>query len=528
MTKTANGIFWCACAMGGLALTACGPTELNDLAPEETQVVRQAGKTDQGKTDQGKTDQGMNTTGTRLIINRGAWQFRQGTGYVTGWGDLAPGVEGLPGTNLMLHLNTGGTMSLTGTYVWDQDNGWHVDPLTGLKRSNGAPLATFYAQKLSPSGGTSTLIPVRVVNSTPDLGPYNSPGYWDAQNLLNSTYRAGINSSATPNSDIRFYKVQIQSEVTGQWVDLCQGGGPGNKAIFMPGYFDWSGRYIKNPQYLGVTCWDGTAAKCMRWGYRPWRSLTSYAGVQQLEPFWQACVRAAKADYCSDGTSYTEDGRPIDLWDRYNFISKSPESGSWMDSNGRPDAYSDESAFDASGAVCLVRERLFNTNFNTATCQMTTTFLNGGEFCSQQSIPGGTWSSCGPKGTVSTPTNVFDRGSLNSCDRVASRPPLVYVASFDSGCSSHTPTQSGRALSVDCNCLTNSICTTKDPVPLPAGQHPWKDCCAEDLNGHLIEGKWDAQCINRANSLLNRPISVCPLVLAQSTSATTATTASAP
>jgi hypothetical protein len=300
--------------------------------------------------------------------------------------------------------------------------------------------------------------------------------------------------------------VQIQSATDpNRWEELCQSSGPGNKALFMPGYFKDDGTYVdSDSQHMGITCWDGTAAKCMRWGYRHWRNLSHpTSGSVSLKPLWLACVRAARADYCGVGVSYTEDYRAVDLYDRYGFIPKSAETDQWYDSTGWPDAYSDESAFDTAGAVCLVRERLYQYNFESATCPTFTQFFNGSEWCTSIPNPNGTWSSCGPKGAVSTPSNVFDRGSLTTCDQVAIRPPLVYISSHDSGCASHMPTEEGAALGKDCNCVTKRICNMADPIPRPINQHPWRDCCAEDAEGHLIPGAWDAQCRNKALELLS-------------------------
>lgn len=499
-----------------LLLTACGDAivQVDGTDVDETGVVQGAGKTDQGKTDQGKTDQGktdQGSTGTGLgsvlIVNRGSWNVRSVNSpftYTHTGGDLRL-VGGRPGSELL------GVPTVT--YTTDQDGAVHVDPLTFTRFTAGPALVKFYVQELSSTGSISAIREARITNTSVDTGPYNNPaiGYFDSANMLVPTYRNSINGNTqAPNSDIRFYKVQLKNKTDpNRWDDLCQSSGPGNKAIFMPGYFDTSGRYVRDAQYMGITCWDGTAAKCMRWGYRPWRSLFhSTAGTIQLEPLWLSCVRAAKADYCGNGVSFTETGRQIDLWDRYGFIAKSPENDLWLDSNGRAEAFSDESAFDTQGAVCLVRERLYSYNFTAASCPMITTYVSGGEFCVQPPIGGtGTWSQCGPKGIVSSPTNVFDRGTISTCDQVAQRPPLIYVSSYDSGCSTHYPTENGQALAMDCNCLTKSICTLPGA---PTGGHPWRECCAEDSNGHLIQNKWDNQCVNKARALLSSPVFICP------------------
>ncbi len=497
-----------------VALCACGPIDqLPTSNAEAIGVTRQEGKTDQGKTDQGKTDQGKTdqgktdqgtwTSGTVLIINRGSMYVRSSSSNT-----YSPStyVNLLNGTQLMGTRGSTTYYVSNSSYRYDQDGSWRYDVLRGYVQ-NGQPLAKMYAQELRVDGSISAVRELRVVNGSWDNGPYNSTGYWDATNLLEPTYKTQINSNATyPNSDIHFYKVQIRNKTdSSKWDDLCQSGGPGNKAIFMQGYFTPEGRYVKSSQYMGVTCWDGTAAKCMRWGYRPWRSLyNSKFGNIPLEKTWLSCVRAAKADYCGNGESYTDVGKQIDIWDRYGFIKKFGEVDGWIDSSGRALAYSDESAFDENGAGCLVRERLYSYDFSPATCPIVSTYISGGEFCSGN-IGSDTWSQCGPKGVVSSPTNVFDRGSISTCDMVATRPPLVYISSYDSGCSTHSPTQTGQALAVDCNCITKTICSMAGK---PTGGHDWKLCCGEDSNGHLLAGAWDGQCAQKAIDLLAFPMAL--------------------
>lgn len=503
-----------------LFFAGCGITVEEEAGVDErVGVLRQAGKTDQGKTDQGKTDQGKTDQGqmmTRLVINRGSWRVRQGStaSYTTNlYGDLALESSNRPGTRLIGRSGSTSYAVSTTSYIYDQDGSWRYNLYTGTWVQNGQPLAYFYGHEVNTYGSFGPLRELRVVNTMMDNGPYNSAGFSDSANLLSEPYRTQLGANST---DIRFYKVQIKNQTDpNRWDDLCQATGPGNKAIFMPGYFDWSGDYQTNPQFMGVTCWDGTAAKCMRWGYRPWRSLTHpTSGPQSLDPLWRSCVRAARADYCGNGTSFTDNGKQIDIWDRYSFIAKTPESTRWVDSSGRAEAYSDESAFDEDGAVCLVRERLYSYDFASAQCPMVSTYLNGGEYCTQPTS-GGSWSSCGPKGVVSSPTNIFDRGSLSTCDVVATRPPLVYVASYDSGCSTHGPTETGRALGADCNCVTKYVCSLPGrPQNGKMWGHYWRECCAEDADGHLIDGKWDAQCANKAAELLAQPnaeIALCPI-----------------
>lgn len=468
-----------------VAVFGCGPVELE---AERVAFTRQAGKTGQGKTGQGKTGQGKTGQGTQatgsgvvFAVNRGSWQVRTANkmgdySYRAGQADLVP------------YAAT--TRKTTQLKVTSNNVVYPVSSVTHADDQTAYPLATFLMQELNDSmtAVSGSAREARIVNTWADTST--------DVNLLEPAYKSLFSGSAvTPNTDIRLYKIQVRKAANNnEWEDFCQGDDTNGKAVLVPGVFNSKGAHITSSnaaQYLSVACVDGTAAKCMRWGYRPWRSLNNV----QLEPVWLACTRAAMADYCSNNRGYTEDGTRIDLWDRYGFIAKSPETDGWIDANGIPEAYSDESAFDQNGAVCLVRERLFTINFETAVCPMTMEYIPGNRGCVNPTT--GVSTPCGPKGVVSTPTNVFDRHpSGTSCEQVATaanRTPLIYISSFTSGCGEHTPFEwPHAALAIDCNAITNSVCTLARP-----------QCCAEDNEGRLLAGAWDATCAQLAVQMAN-------------------------
>jgi len=89
----------------------------------------------------------------------------------------------------------------------------------------------------------------------------------------------------------------------------------------------------------------GAAAKCYRWGYRPWANAA-------LPDFYAACTRLARADYCGSGKSYTRDGTTVDPWDRLPYASLSPLQVH--------DFYTDlpfEAGWNKDGAFCLSHQR---------------------------------------------------------------------------------------------------------------------------------------------------------------------------
>ena len=190
----------------------------------------------------------------------------------------------------------------------------------------------------------------RIVGTFQDTGPWGSG---DAANLMQPQYK----SPWGPNLDVRFYQVQYLSDA-GVWTDFCptEAGKPPNAAVFFNGYIDAAAKWYGSSQYIGVACADGTATKCMRWGYKPWRTLNPGTGPVALDQLWRSCYQAAMADYCKDGVTHTVPGTIIDVWDRYGFILPVPESQAFnspWDAAG-PSAFSAEASFNASG-TCISR-----------------------------------------------------------------------------------------------------------------------------------------------------------------------------
>lgn len=60
------------------------------------------------------------------------------------------------------------------------------------------------------------------------------------------------------------------------------------------------------PGMFTFACRGFALAKCVEFGYEPWRHGTD---------LHQACVRMVRADFCGDGRSWTENGTLINLYD---------------------------------------------------------------------------------------------------------------------------------------------------------------------------------------------------------------------
>ena len=79
-----------------------------------------------------------------------------------------------------------------------------------------------------------------------------------------------------------------------------------------------------------------------RASYHPWESRNGTA----LADYHQACTRMARADYCGDGQTHTQEGTAIDLYDRLSLLKPDPSPMSLFEATWTP-----------SGAYCVARER---------------------------------------------------------------------------------------------------------------------------------------------------------------------------
>jgi hypothetical protein len=166
---------------------------------------------------------------------------------------------------------------------------------------------------------------------------------------------------SVPNSDIALYVVQHRQLLADGGershfvcpLDLRTGH---HTALVLHGR--WTsrtvGRHIDRAGYeadgaaFTVACTVGAVAKCALWGYKPWAAARAADGTfRRLGAFHRACVRAARADHCGDGTAHTSMGRRIHMYDTAGFIP----AGAEVDAA----EFSPESSYDEHGAGCLLR-----------------------------------------------------------------------------------------------------------------------------------------------------------------------------
>jgi ADYC domain len=91
---------------------------------------------------------------------------------------------------------------------------------------------------------------------------------------------------------------------------------------------------------LLVACASGALGKAISWGFSPWDTT-----LPEALSLYQTGVRTVRADYCGDGSSYTEDGVLIQV---YNQLAGQSFAVNTV---------SDEAIFGPDGALCLSNPR---------------------------------------------------------------------------------------------------------------------------------------------------------------------------
>ncbi len=148
-----------------------------------------------------------------------------------------------------------------------------------------------------------------------------------------------------PDGEVMLYALSEQDPESGEWRNACLPDPDGRRLGFpLAGSFTPDGRYQPAPGKLLITCTGGAEGKCVRFGYKPWGHTRD--GVS-LAPYYQACVRMVRADYCGDGVGHTRNGTPVDIFDRIGIQKDEPAP-----------ALSFEAAWGPEGAVCVRHTRL--------------------------------------------------------------------------------------------------------------------------------------------------------------------------
>lgn len=145
--------------------------------------------------------------------------------------------------------------------------------------------------------------------------------------------------------EVMLYDLSLRDQVTDTWRPLCEPDVEGvRKAFPMKGTLAEDGEYHPEAPGFSLTCTSGAQAKCVRWGYKPWKTRIGFVSMLDL---YRSCMRMARADYCGDGLSATRDGTPIDIFDVAGIQTPEPVSTMRF-----------EAAWGPYGAVCVHHTRI--------------------------------------------------------------------------------------------------------------------------------------------------------------------------
>jgi hypothetical protein len=145
-----------------------------------------------------------------------------------------------------------------------------------------------------------------------------------------------------PDQEVYLYTVAYREAATGRWQNLCLPDREGaTQAMALAGRWDERGDFLDDGQ-LTFACTNGALAKCVRLGYKPWKTVQG----RSLRDFHQACTRLIRADYLGDGRSHTREGTLVEVYDVLGM--RRPSGGKMVF----------EAAWSPLGATCIRRTRL--------------------------------------------------------------------------------------------------------------------------------------------------------------------------
>ena len=137
--------------------------------------------------------------------------------------------------------------------------------------------------------------------------------------------------------EVLLHSLSVFDESTSQWVPYCLPDGS-SKPLGFPYVIDSrSGRFA-------LTCTGGAEAKCVRMGYRPWKTAPN---GRPLRDYFLACIHLVRADYCGDDRPATRDGTMIDVYDRIGIQEPTDDP-----------SFRFEAGWGKGGAVCVARTRI--------------------------------------------------------------------------------------------------------------------------------------------------------------------------
>jgi|CXWL01.1.fsa_nt_gi hypothetical protein len=140
---------------------------------------------------------------------------------------------------------------------------------------------------------------------------------------------------------------QLRKPETSEFAELCPPDPKGDKRMLLySGYLDPELHYVADRSRFSMSCVSGVEAKCLRWGYLPWKQAP--IGGTSLAPYFETCIRLARADYCGNDQATTRDGTSIDLYDQVGVQQRTPDLPT----------YAFEAGWGPSGALCVHHPRI--------------------------------------------------------------------------------------------------------------------------------------------------------------------------
>ena len=296
-----------------------------------TQGTRTQGTRTQGTRTQGTRTQGTRTQGVRTHGTRTQGTRTQGRGLAVDSNTRRP-LQGerftatltVPKYSNPLPIEISdfrGEVALG--RVWRASTGWndiefHASDLVGMR----------WTQKICDQD-TGCMLSYRISNAKMDRSRNTMPRHGE-------------------NSDVWLYTVEYTENLEqNDWQPVCESSdGSDAGGMFVNGQWGSDGTWSRHGYTF--SCASGVIAKCVRgWGYKPWKTLHTASGQKvSLKPLHRACVRAARAEYCGDGVSYSRDGTRVDMLDVYNFNTREVGTGFYR-----------EAGFDPNGAQWMARKR---------------------------------------------------------------------------------------------------------------------------------------------------------------------------
>lgn len=457
----------------GPCLAACTAEEPPPAAPEPTGSVASAISSSQGISYQGISYQGISYQGASY----------QGISYQgASYGGVALSDAAVNGSALVVWRQrpdlTWEQRSPDKLCLWNAARTVQTSCTTVNLTTSPSPLAgTTWPAVFTQPDGTTVQVAIQIGASATQVGAVQrdiAPGAAPAMFALNGSTAATTRVDGTPgascglipqgqrvgggpvcdapggcrtNCDVWLYDVRVPGSLdsSGQPLGLCPAG---QLATALAGTWDGTGQFTPSSTLFTFACTNGTIAKCTRWGYRPWDTAFKSDGTSAaLAPYHQSCVRAAIADYCADGRSWTRNGTLVDVYDYdpaiglpAGFIDRT--RGGVVPQN-QAGAFVFESSFDGSGAA-----ELDHTRYMGITSPNTPSLECAGRFVPElvNAPPGG-----------GNSTDRFRRGCSGApCDPPPPIvPPLVYIDSTP--VCAHSELTVGAYLHLACSECTQTV-----------------------------------------------------------------------